>query len=128
MPTPETKFVQHLGRSYLVVAEFPNTEAGISNSNDYMSKHPKAGMLMVQDDKVLLSHCDDAGAGSGPSTLSPKAKRAIANYGAGVCLIAYQLNNAGNGANTIGHGFNLTTRQADSAIDAGRELAGNPNR
>ncbi|PWD01992.1 hypothetical protein CX658_18730 [Pseudomonas amygdali pv. lachrymans] len=124
MPTPEPKFVQHLGRSYLVVAQFPNTESGIKESNQYMTRHPKAGVLLVEGDQVLLSHSDDKGTGAGPTNMTAKAKRAVSNYGAGVCLDAYRQTFCGDGARTIALSYDLTTRQADAAIDAGRELAG----
>lgn len=50
-------------------------------------------------------------------------EQAIANYGREVCLEAYDLHTQGNGANTVGFYLNLTTRQADCAIDAGRDIA-----
>lgn len=126
MPTPEPKFVQHLGRSFLVVAQFPNTDSGIKDSNQYMKRHPKAGVLLVEGELILLSHSDDKGTGTGPSNMTPKAKRAVANYGAGVCLEAYRQTFSGDGARTIAVSYDLTTQQADAAIDAGRELAGGP--
>lgn len=124
MRSNEPKYVTHLGLSFLVIAEYPDTAAGVEASNKYMAKHPKAGVLLTQDGRVILSHCDDKGAGTGPSTVSAKAKRAIANYGAGVCLAAYRMTEPGDGARTIGYDLDLTTNQADAAIDAGRELAG----
>ena len=124
MRSNEPKYITQLGLSFLVIAEFPDTTAGIEESNKFMAKHPKAGVLLAQDGRIVLSHCDDKGAGTGPSTISAKAKRAIANYGAGVCLAAYRMTEPGDGARTIGSAFDLTTNQADAAIDAGRELAG----
>jgi hypothetical protein len=60
------------------------------------------------------------------NTLSLKTRNAISKLGESVCLSAFAEHLYGNGANTI----SLTvggikcgcTRQADSAIDAGREL------
>lgn len=54
--------------------------------------------------------------------LSNKTKAAIKNYGTDICKRAYQSNENGNGANTIGFMLKLTTNQADAAINAGREL------
>jgi len=55
--------------------------------------------------------------------LSNNAKRAIKKYGEARCLEAYLEHKVdGNGANTIGFGMGMTTRQADAAINAGREL------
>lgn len=55
--------------------------------------------------------------------LSNNAKRAVEKYGEARCLEAYRQNKVdGDGANTIGFGMGLTTRQADAAINAGREL------
>jgi hypothetical protein len=55
--------------------------------------------------------------------LSSKAKSAIAKYGIDNCLWAYEEHEKnGSGANTIGFFLNMTTQQADAAINAGREL------
>ena len=54
-------------------------------------------------------------------TLSPKSARAVKKYGLETCINAFRMNEAGEGASTIGGELDLTTRQADSAIDAGRE-------
>ena len=48
--------------------------------------------------------------------------QAINKYGKQVCIDAYDLHRQGNGAGTIGFYLNLTTRQADCAIDAGRDI------
>jgi hypothetical protein len=48
--------------------------------------------------------------------------QAIAKYGKQTCIDAYDLHRQGNGAHTIGMYLNLTTAQADCAIDAGRDL------
>lgn len=120
----EPKFHKHLGRAYLIVADFPDTDAGTKSANDYMAKHPNAGVLAVEGERVIVVNNTDKGAGAGAETLSPKAKRAVANYGLGVCLEAYRMTATGDGSRTIGVDLDLTTNQADAAIDAGRELAG----
>lgn len=48
--------------------------------------------------------------------------QALAKYGRAVCIEAYERHRQGDGAKTIGFYLNLTTRQADCAIDAGRDL------
>ena len=48
--------------------------------------------------------------------------QAINKYGKQVCIDAYELHRKGEGARTIGFYLNLTTRQADCAIDAGRDI------
>jgi hypothetical protein len=48
--------------------------------------------------------------------------QAIAKYGKHTCIDAYDLHRQGNGARTIGFYLNLTTAQADCAIDAGRDI------
>lgn len=48
--------------------------------------------------------------------------QAIAKYGRQTCLEAFDMHKQGNGAGTIGFYLNLTTRQADCAIDAGRDI------
>ena len=53
--------------------------------------------------------------------LTRSAKNAIKNYSAIVCLRGVEhCEIDGSGARTLGYG--LTTRQADAAINAGREL------
>jgi len=49
--------------------------------------------------------------------------QAIAKYGKQTCIDAYELHRKGEGAGTIGFYLKLTTRQADCAIDAGRDIA-----
>ena len=54
---------------------------------------------------------------------STKTQRAINSYGHDACRKAYRLHVVdGEGASTIGFYLNLKTRQADAAIDAGREI------
>lgn len=53
---------------------------------------------------------------------SSKTNRAIKKYSLKTCIDAYNLSEQGDGAQTIGYHFNLTTNQADAAINAGREL------
>jgi hypothetical protein len=48
--------------------------------------------------------------------------QAIAKYGKQTCIDAFDLHKQGNGARTIGIYLNLTTAQADCAIDAGRDI------
>lgn len=59
---------------------------------------------------------------------SKAAKAAVAKYGEDVCIRAYSLHRAGEGANTVAHycGIkdvrgNYSTQGADAAINAGRE-------
>lgn len=48
---------------------------------------------------------------------------AIKKYSKAICLKAFDRHeNFGEGANTIGFVLKLTTRQADAAINAGREI------
>ena len=51
-----------------------------------------------------------------------KTDQAISKYGRAVCIEAYDLHRQGNGAYGVGFCLNLTTRQADCAIDAGRDI------
>lgn len=124
MSKHEPKFQKHLGYTYLIVADFPDSDSGTKSANRFMDKHPNACVLVVQDGRVILANQADKGTGTGADNLSAKAKRAVKNYGVGVCLDAYRMTDSGDGARTIATNFNLTTNQADAAIDAGRELAG----
>jgi len=57
-----------------------------------------------------------------PNRSHMTTNQAIAKYGKQTCIEAYQLHREGNGARTIGSYLNLTTAQADCAIDAGRDV------
>jgi hypothetical protein len=52
-----------------------------------------------------------------------KVEQAVAKYGKDICERAFKLSNEGEGAKTIGWMLKLTTRQADCAINAGREIS-----
>lgn len=58
------------------------------------------------------------------TTYSERTERAIKAYGMDTCAQAYRLHCQGEGARTVGIYLHLTTRQADCAIDAGREMTG----
>lgn len=61
--------------------------------------------------------------------LTKRTARAVAKYGLDACNNAYAMNVEGYGARSItfeGPVTIKTTRQADAAIDAGRELAKRP--
>lgn len=54
--------------------------------------------------------------------LSRTTKEAIKKHGLNNCLAAYHKNEVeGNGAKIIREDFNVTTRQCDAMINAGRE-------
>lgn len=60
-------------------------------------------------------------------TYSTTTKRAIAKYGASACVRAFTIHSVyGEGAYTVAHGYDVagitTTRAADAAINAGREI------
>lgn len=55
------------------------------------------------------------------TTLSVKSARASRKYTLAVCIKLFRANENGWGASSLGFEYGLTTRQADSAIDAGRE-------
>ncbi len=56
-------------------------------------------------------------------TYSPKTQRAINAYGYDTCLEAFRKHDRdGEGGFTVGFYLGLKTRQADAAIDAGREI------
>lgn len=56
-------------------------------------------------------------------TLTAKARKAVTKYGAEKCKEAFAQYQSGDGARSVGYDLGLTTNQADSAINAGRELA-----
>lgn len=54
------------GRSFIIQAEFPDTEAGARDANAYMGKHPGVGVLEVIDGRVILASNTDKGEPVGP--------------------------------------------------------------
>lgn len=60
--------------------------------------------------------------------LTPATNRAIKAYGREACLTAFRMSQEGEGASTIaltGPRSIKTTRQADAAINAGRDIVNN---
>ncbi len=55
------------------------------------------------------------------TTLSPISAKACKKYTLAVCLKMFRGNENGWGASNLGFEYGLTTRQAEAAIDAGRE-------
>jgi len=56
-------------------------------------------------------------------TYSTSTQRAIKAYGIKICMEAFRMHDAnGEGGSTVGFYLGLTTRQADAAINAGREI------
>lgn len=49
------------GRLFACVAEFPDTDEGTAQANAYMEATPGVGVLLVEDGKIRLAHCDDKG-------------------------------------------------------------------
>ncbi|NVL49815.1 hypothetical protein F2S72_08690 [Pseudomonas syringae pv. actinidiae] len=68
MPKHEPKFHNHLGLSFLIVAEFPDTDAGTSSANRYMTRHQDAGVLAAHDGRILIANSHDKGAGAAQLT------------------------------------------------------------
>ena len=57
------------------------------------------------------------------TTITKATKAAISRYSYAVCIEAFRSHDRdGEGAATIALGLGLTTRQADAAINAGREI------
>ena len=56
--------------------------------------------------------------------MTKTTKNAIAKYSKEICVEAFKLHKQyGEGANTVGFYLKMTTRQADAAINAGREIS-----
>lgn len=49
------------GRVFAVLAEFPNTDAGCKEANDYMLANDGACLLDAQGPTLILAHRDDKG-------------------------------------------------------------------
>lgn len=64
--TNETSRHTLRGRSFIIQAEFPDTEAGERDANAYMGEHPGAGVLDVIGGRVILASNTDKGEPVGP--------------------------------------------------------------
>ena len=53
--------VLHMGRRFVVLADFPDTDAGEQLANDYMTEYPGAAVLCVQAGRVSLAEVADKG-------------------------------------------------------------------
>lgn len=49
------------GRSFAILAEFPDDAAGTVAANQYMAAHPGVGVLAVDDGRVILASNSDKG-------------------------------------------------------------------
>lgn len=58
----EPKYHTLYGLKYRIVAEYPDSEEGTRDANQYMEANPGVGVLAVEDGKIILSHEDDPGA------------------------------------------------------------------
>lgn len=74
--TTEAKYHQHHALMFLVMAEFPETEEGIREANQYMEANPGVGVLAVEDGVVILAHNDDQGAATDVDLVIERMKRA----------------------------------------------------
>lgn len=50
-----------MGRSFAVLATFPDTDEGTDQANAYMAQHPGAAVLAVAGDRVILADKKDRG-------------------------------------------------------------------
>ena len=57
----EPKMFRLYSRDFIVLAEFPNTDAGTKDANDYMLAHDGACLLDEGFDILTIAHCDDDG-------------------------------------------------------------------
>lgn len=56
-----TKYHRLMGRLFVVVAEFDDTDEGTTQANAYMTAHPGIGVLEVVGGKVILASNTDKG-------------------------------------------------------------------
>lgn len=54
------------GRSFAVLAEFPDSDEGARQANAYMAEHPGVGVLDVTGGRVILASSTDKGEPVGP--------------------------------------------------------------
>ena len=57
----EPKMFRLYSRDFIVLAEFPNTDGGTKDANDYMLAHDGACLLDAQGPMLVLAHRDDKG-------------------------------------------------------------------
>ncbi|WP_121498295.1 hypothetical protein [Pseudomonas aeruginosa] len=58
----EPKYHTLYGLMYRIVAEYPDSEDGTREANQFMESYPGVGVLAVEDGRIILSHEDDPGA------------------------------------------------------------------
>ena len=57
----EPKMFRLYSRDFIILAEFPNTDGGTKDANDYMLAHDGACLLDAQGPMLVLAHRDDNG-------------------------------------------------------------------
>lgn len=72
----EPKYHRLYGLQFLVVAEYPETDEGIREANEYMECHPGVGVLAVEEGRVILANNDDEGAASDVDLIIQRMKLA----------------------------------------------------
>lgn len=58
----EPKYHTLYGLMYRIVAEYPDSEDGTREANQFMEANPGVGVLAVEDGRIILTHEDDPGA------------------------------------------------------------------
>ncbi len=74
--TSEVKYHKLHGLMFLVVAEFPETDDGIREANQYMEANPNSGVLAVEDGIVILANNDDPGSSTDVDLVIERMKAA----------------------------------------------------
>lgn len=77
--TPEPAPVErypHNGRTFAVLAKFPDTDEGTAEANAYMEANPGAAVLAVEAGRIVLAHRNDQGDGC-PLTAAKAEARAV---------------------------------------------------
>lgn len=72
----EVNYYKLHGLMFLVVAEFPETDEGIREANQYMEANPGVGVLAVEDGIVILANNDDPGAATDVDLVIKRMKAA----------------------------------------------------
>lgn len=52
---------RHFGMDFAIVAEYPDTEHGTKLANAYMEANPSAGLLAVENGRVIIAALSDKG-------------------------------------------------------------------
>lgn len=105
----EPKYHTHYGLMYRIVAEYPDSEDGTREANQFMEGNPGVGVLAVEGGRIILAHEDDHGAATDVDLVINRMKAAAkadrwgrSSASVGLKLIIVDVSRSGSFAWQIG--------------------------